>query len=151
MLRYPQVLELIRQEEDRVLKAIEVSNERVLLEVAAVAFMDPGDLLDEHGYMIDTHLIPSAIRRGFEFTEVYDVNTGQKLPALRRVRLAAKFRALEVLVRHLGLLNEKPGDGDGRFTIEQIRQVLEAWDVRHSEREARQATERRRSKTTARP
>jgi hypothetical protein len=117
-----------------------VTTDRVLREYAAVAFFDPADILDENDEMLPTHRLPVAVRRALEVSEVFDSN-GRKIGTQRKTRLAAKFRALELLAKHLGLLDDRDPDSDDRLSIPQLRQLMEAWEARQQDRETRRLLE----------
>lgn len=88
---------------------IEVEVERVVRELAALAFLDPRDLFDANGKLLPVCDIPEQARRAIAAIEVEElygkegrqtVNIGR----IKKIRLAAKVPALDLLARHLGML-----------------------------------------------
>lgn len=115
-------------------KAIAARSERtgidadtVLREILRIARADIGQAFDENGCLLPIHLIPDDVRRsiagidlaelGFSQTttleqEAVDAGvmptTATRIYArVRKVRFWDKTRALELLMRHLGLLRDK--------------------------------------------
>ncbi len=81
-----------------------ISADRVLRELAAIAFSDIGDLFDSDGRPIPVHQLDPATRRAIAAVSTASVNdpTGV-LSEKFHVRFWDKLRALELLARHLGL------------------------------------------------
>jgi hypothetical protein len=116
---------------------------RTFREVAALAFYNPGDYFDANGDFIPLAKLSAAQQRaiaGMDVEELYD-RDGQAIGRMRKIRFVSKAPHLTNLMRNLGMLVDRPEEKDGRFTMAQIRQVLEAWDTHRAERTARQATE----------
>ena len=57
------VAEAIAQAMDERSRRLEISKERVLLELARIALLDPGDLFDAAGNLLPIHAMPEDARR----------------------------------------------------------------------------------------
>ncbi len=95
-----------------------ITAERVLLEVARIAFADPRELFDADGHMRPIHELSEDIARCVASVEVVKEKTtitnGDKAKTKTRTeeyttkpRLWDKPRSLDLLMRHLGLMKDK--------------------------------------------
>ena len=81
-----------------------VDADRVLRELAAVAFSDIGDLFDADGQPLPTHLIDPIARLAIEsLTVARTVSATGAVTETFRVKFWDKGKALDLLARHLGL------------------------------------------------
>ncbi len=91
---------------------MELTVERVKLEIARLAFYDPNAFWNEDGTAKPMHEIPEDARRaisGFETAELFE-GTGDKRNLagyIKKFKLASKDRALELAARHLKMLTDK--------------------------------------------
>lgn len=98
------IVEAMAKREERT----EISQDRVLRELAAVAFSDPRQMYDEHGAMLSVDKMSdraAASLAGIE-TEEIAVGAGEKRQAigmLRKVKRWDKVKALELLGKHLAM------------------------------------------------
>ena len=97
--------------------------ERVLRELARIAFFDIGEMLRPDGSMIPLDKMDEDARRaiaGIEIVELGEDRDGNSLGQLRKIKIADKLVALDRLARHLGLLNDKlivKGDAENPVMI----------------------------------
>lgn len=101
----------------------QINQERVLQEVARIAYLDIGKLCDEHGKVKALNLMDEDTRRALASIEVEELETrGKPGPAgkpgakevrtlTRRVKAHDKVAALEKLMRYLQLYREAPLGG----------------------------------------
>lgn len=82
----------------------DVSAERVLRELSYIGFSDIGKLVDEKGMLLPIHLMPEEVRRSVASIKVTEKPTGE---IVHELKLWPKNQALELLSKHLGLLNDK--------------------------------------------
>jgi phage terminase small subunit len=83
--------------------------DRLLRELAAVAFSDIGDLFDADGHPLPPHLIDPVSRSAVaSLTVTRTVSASGEVTETFRVRFWDKLRALELLARHLGLSRPLP-------------------------------------------
>lgn len=86
----------------------EITADRVLRELALIAFQDIGAAFDEKGQLLAINAMPEEARRtlaGFEVT-ARSVGEGQ-VEFVSKIRHADKLGALTQLGRHLGLFTDK--------------------------------------------
>lgn len=105
----------------------EVTAERVVRELASIAFLDPIDLFEDDGSLRLIHNMPESARRavaGIEVTEIFDGAEGEQKQAiglLKKIRIVPKVDALNMLCKHLGMFEL----GDGRMgDAEQANKAL---------------------------
>jgi len=82
-------------------KRNEISLDRVLKEIAAIAFVDPSDIWDDDGNMKPIGQIPEHARRAIVGLEK-KVVTGASFEETIKAKLADKNAALDKLMKHLG-------------------------------------------------
>jgi phage terminase small subunit len=108
LLKNPQVAAAIQSGMDKRAAKVEITAERVLQEIARLAFFDPSKLYDEHGRPKPVHELDEDTRRAIAGVEIDEVGGGDKpLVVTRKVKLADKGANLERLGRHLKLFTEK--------------------------------------------
>lgn len=83
-----------------------VNQDRIVLELAKIAFVNMGDLIDlKNGSILTTAKTDDlACIEGFKYKES-DNDYGGSVE--REVKFASKLRALELLGKHLGMWNDK--------------------------------------------
>jgi len=99
ILRRPEVQAELQARRERVERGIECSARRVLRELAAIAYLDPTEYLDDSGRITTEHLrrLDRDVRAAIADLEVRRDGTC-------RVRPADKLRALRMLAEHYELL-----------------------------------------------
>lgn len=91
----------------------EITAERVLRELASIAFLDPADLLEDDGSVKLINNMPEAARRalaGLDVNEIFDGAQGDQKQAIglaKKVRLVDKIGAIGLIMKHLGMLQTK--------------------------------------------
>lgn len=99
MLRHPKTQAVLKAQLQRKLEDQEVSPDRVLVELARIAFFDPLDLLDDQGELKPLSQIPAHARRAIAGLDVKVTPQG----VTRSVRFHSKIEALGNLGKHLKL------------------------------------------------
>lgn len=123
LLAQPHVQAELTRRMERHMKKQDISAERVLAELARVAFADIGEVFDEDGAMLPLSKMPEDARRaiaGIESDDLYE-GFGEERSIIgktRKVKLNDKLRALELLGKHLKLFTDKI-EIDGALTMEQ--------------------------------
>jgi phage terminase small subunit len=90
-----------------------IKAERVLLELARIAFLDPRKFYDETGRLRDPHALDdetAAALAGIEVEELFargDDGRRRPIGQLRKIKWADKHAALVSLGRHLGLFLDR--------------------------------------------
>lgn len=106
LLTNANVQRYVDQEIQRLMDRLDVTKERVLREAARMAFFDIGQLYDEQGNMRALHTLDADTRRAIASVQTVvlgeDEGTGKPL-MLKSVKLADKNKAIDTLMKHLGL------------------------------------------------
>ena len=104
LLALPAVAREVRAGRAAQRRRTRVTADRVLRELAAVAFSDIGDLFDFSGRPIPVHFLEPETRRAISALAVTRVTDASGIVSEKfHVRFRDKLRALELLARHLGL------------------------------------------------
>lgn len=114
LLKKPEVQELIQREQAKRLNKMELTGERVLAELARLAFVDIRKAFNPDGTLKKPHDIDddtAAALAGIDTTATVIQGSGEDDPPLslvtKKVKTFDKKGALELALRHLGLLNDK--------------------------------------------
>ena len=86
-----------------------ITADRVLQELARVAFFDPRKAFNDDGSMKPLSELDddtAATIAGLDLAEIRD-SEGQPIGVLKKIKIADKLVALDKLARHLGLLQDK--------------------------------------------
>lgn len=91
---------------------IGVSRERVLTELARIAFLDPAFAYDEIGQLIPIKQMPEDVRRTVSKVKIFEQFDGrgeerELIGFTKEVEFSPKKAALDSLLKYLGLLPEK--------------------------------------------
>lgn len=121
------VAEAIKAAMDERAKRTGITTDRVLQEVAKLAFLDIAGAFSADGTMKPLHEIDPDVRAALAGLEVAEItgDEGQVVGRLRKIKLADKTANLTLLMRHLGMLNDKvkvQGDADNPLAM-LIREV----------------------------
>ena len=99
LLNKPNVASAIEAHRLRLLARTDITAERTLRELAAVAYFDPAKLYS-NGRLLPVEDMPEDARRALAGLEEEVTESGG---SLRRVRFTAKMPAIDALMKHLGL------------------------------------------------
>lgn len=120
LLRNVAVAQAIAAAQARRVQRVEVTADAVVRELSRVAFSDVGQLHDADGNLLPLQQLPEDARRAVVQFEAEAVGQdGEAVTQLRRVKLADKLKALELLARHLGMLRDKV-EHSGTVTLEEL-------------------------------
>ena len=109
LLQHPKVRAEIGKRLGQRRDKFRVDADTVVQELATIAFLDVGEMFDADGVMLDVHKMPEHVRRAIGSLEVEtteDPDTGEKTTKAK-IKMNNKLGALELLAKHLGILNEK--------------------------------------------
>ena len=131
LLQKPPVRDAIAAKLGKVCGKLEISAQRVLEELAKLAFYDPGDFFETDGSLKGIKELDADTRRaiaGLEVTELFegkDVADGPQQKTvyglLKKIKLTDKRAALELLGKYLKLFTDRSeisGPGGGAVQIE---------------------------------
>jgi len=111
LMSNPDVVNAIRIQLGKRAQATEIDAEKVLCELALIAFADPAELYDEEtGAMLHVKDMPESIRRSIASMDVIakEDDSGQ-VTTIAKVRFWNKMEALSAIGKHLGILgNDSP-------------------------------------------
>ena len=89
-------------------EAVNASAERIVLELARIAFLDPAAMFDGNGDLLPIGRMPVDVRRAISSFDVEERTDGLgRTVTTRKIRLAAKADALRLLAQIRGLLVER--------------------------------------------
>lgn len=100
----------------------EITQDRVLKEVARLAFLDIRKAFNEDGSLKPINQLDDDTAAAVAGLDVSEISAGDNavIGALKKIRLSEKKGALELLMRHLGMLNDKmklQGDAENPLTM----------------------------------
>jgi len=141
-LKSSKVAAVVSQRQAQRAAKLDITAERVLEELAKLAYYDPGRLFDADGKMKPVHLLDDVTRAAVSQVDVEETETSEGKDEARvvirsrtkKVKMADKGQNLERLGRHLKLFTDRL-DLSGRLTLED----LVCSDDRKTERGAEEA------------
>lgn len=113
LLRNAEIKALTQQKGKTIFQALDISVERVLNEIARLAFLDPRKFYDENGNLKGITQLDddtAAALAGMEVEEAYEhFGKGQAKPTgiLKKIKFADKSKNLEMLGRYHKLFTDK--------------------------------------------
>ncbi len=123
LLRNVQVVARIQQKNGKRLQKVELTADRVLQEIARIAFFDPRKLFDAAGNPVPIDQLDddtAAVVAGLDIViERTSEDRDGGLTTVHKYRLADKKGALALAMRHLGLLHDKV-HVTGQLTLAQL-------------------------------
>ncbi|MEW6125017.1 MAG: terminase small subunit [Pseudomonadota bacterium] len=127
LLTYVDVAEAIRVAMAERSRRTQITGDRVLEELAKIAFFDIREAFSANGTLKPLDEMTPTARAVIANLDVSDVHDrdGNIVGRLSKVRLADKVAVLTLLMRHLGMLNDKikvQGDAENPLTL-LIREV----------------------------
>jgi phage terminase small subunit len=112
LLGNEKVLAKVRARRNRILRRSEVTVEKTLRALAALAYFDPGCLFDQKGGLLPFNEMPNDALRAVDLLEIQESDKGgRRVPKLKRVKFVDKIPALELLGNHLGMFPIPPKKG----------------------------------------
>lgn len=114
LLKKPEIANEIQKQLERRSKRTEVTQDRVLLEIARLAFNDPRKAFDENSQLLpvkqwsdDVAAAISTIKVKEEFSK-----EGELIGYLKEVRFWDKGKQIELAAKYLGMLGDNKKDDD---------------------------------------
>ncbi|MDH5572496.1 MAG: terminase small subunit, partial [Gammaproteobacteria bacterium] len=136
-LKDPHVVEYLEQKRVQAEDKADISEERILKELACLAFLDPADFYQENGDLKSIHDIPEHARRalsGMKITAVLANKDDESLVTNKEIKYNDKKPSLELLMKYKGMLTEKieHSGGVGGVLLVPGDVSLEEWQKQHS-------------------
>ena len=99
--------------------------DRVLEELANIAFVDPLDIFNEDGTIKDLHKIPAHARKAISNITIRELyrKDGIHEGAISNLKLESKLKALELLGKHMSMFSDKLKLEPGDKPIEHVHKV----------------------------
>ena len=119
LIKDDEVAALIRTAIEARRSRVEVTVDRVVEELASIAFLDPRDLFGTAGELLPITEIPECARRALASFE-FGSTDGEARVTVSKVRFWDKLSALSMLARHLGMFAEADASIDGQRLIDAI-------------------------------
>lgn len=110
LISEPKILNQITRRAAEIRSRTEVSKERVIKELATIAFSNPQEFFDAEGNLRDITSMPESIARCISSIEI-DAKEGEAgtVTTTAKIKMWDKVKGLELLARHLLLIsNSKP-------------------------------------------
>ena len=123
LLKDKQIQAKINSNRKKLEEKLEISVEKVIGELSKMAFFNPRDLLDEDGMIKPMSEINEDVTAGIVSLDIVEEFAGKGLDRVlvgrtKKLRTVDKVRALELLCKHLGLLNgDSAGDKESELQI----------------------------------
>jgi len=119
-LKVPAVATAIATLDARRLQKLDISAERVLQEIAKLAYYDNARLYDENGARIPVHQLDEMTRAAVASVEDETTEGPCRVTTrTQKIKMADRLKALELLGRHQKLFTDKVELG-GKLTLEQL-------------------------------
>jgi phage terminase small subunit len=104
----------------------EITADRVLHELAAIAFLDPGKVFTPTGDVRSLDDMDASVRRAIASVETFSSTDGDAINTVKKVKMNDKLRALELLGKHLALWVERVKlSGDKEDPIAMLIQAMQ--------------------------
>lgn len=127
LLKNADIATAIEQARKTATDKLELTTERVLREIARLAFLDPAKLLDETGKAKPLHEVDADTRAAIAGLEVMEVGGDDSpLAVVKKYKLADKNAALEKAAKHLGLYerdNKQKGEAEAQALAEFLAHI----------------------------
>lgn len=128
------IQELRREQQEK----LGISQDRVLQELARMAYVDPGEMYDEFGCLKPINEMPEDVRRAIASVETKEIfeQDGKKKKYVgdnKKVLLTAKEKALEMLARHLGMFEKDNKQSATNIIIVSAEESTKIWQSLQSE------------------
>jgi len=103
-LKHPIVQGILDEARGRLMKKLEISEERILQEVACIALLDPRELFDEEGDPKKITELDEHVRRAVAGVDVKYGSDGRESTI---IKLEAKTPAITLIMKYLKLLTDR--------------------------------------------
>jgi phage terminase small subunit len=128
LLANPKVSEAIAAKHGKRLSSLEITADRVLQEIAKLAFCDPANFFEADGSLRHIQDLDQNTRMaiaGLEVAELFEGTGEQKhcYGLLKKIKIADKRSSLELLGKHLKLFSDAAQGINGKLVVEFITSI----------------------------
>lgn len=125
LLKNPEVSEEINRELKRQTHKFDLSADEVLEEIRALAFVNLRGAFAEDGSLLPLQEMPENVSKALQSVETDEMFAGRgayrvKIGRTRKVKIADKIRALELLAKHFKLLSDTAPKDSSPETAPQV-------------------------------
>lgn len=111
LLQHPDVARIIREAEQKAMEKFNISAERIVQELACMAFLDIADLYNDDGSLKQLSEMPEEARRALEGIEVDELFDGfgqdrEHVGRTKKLKVASKRAALQLLGETMALFKQ---------------------------------------------
>ncbi len=112
LLSNAKVKSYLQESTDKAMKKFDITEERILQELACISFLDFADLLDSNGNLKDMDDIPEHARRAISGLDVSELFEGEgkdrkNIGLLKKLKTSDKKGALELLGKYKKMWSDK--------------------------------------------
>lgn len=108
LLKKPRISAEVLLQQTKLQQKTGITQERVLAELAKLAFVDPRKFYDEQGNLIPVHLLDADTAATLAGMDVAEINSiDGPIGQTKKIKMADKKSALDSLARHLGMFQDK--------------------------------------------
>lgn len=109
LLRNTEISTAIREEMEARAKRTEITQDRVLLEIARLAFNDPRKAFDENGALKPIQEWPDEVAAAVSSIKINEIkdSEGNHIGETKEIKFWDKGKQIELAGRHLGMWNDK--------------------------------------------
>lgn len=126
MLRRPNVKKYLHQRKKHMMQEAGINAYNVLIEIATIAFSDIRELYNADGTLKnikDLSKGAAAVLEAVEVDEIFSAE-GDFKGYTKKVKMQSKLKALELLMRYLGIL-DKDKDGNNPINLNNVNVTLD--------------------------
>ena len=138
MFKNPNVVAYLNSKAAKAMEAADITEQRIVEELANIAFLDPSDFFDDKGSLMPIHSMPERARRALAGLESFEEYEGkgedrETVGMTRKIKFTDKKGTLEMLMRYLGLFKHdlKIPEGMGGVMLFPADTSVEEWQRQH--------------------
>jgi len=126
LMRKPRIIAAIEAAKAERSQRTNITADRILKEIARLAFLDIGKAFTEGGQLKPLHEMDEDTRRAISGLEVSALYAdGENIGRLSKIKLSDKLRALELLGKHVGMFDQKVTVGSDGDTLSLLIQSVQ--------------------------